>query len=232
MDKKEWSFIDRWAKKYKAVQSLGGKCVKCGNDDFRVLVFHHEGNKDFWYHSKNNGRFSLLEKELKKCILLCPNCHFEYHFKDIEVMDDRNKQAKEMLLEIKNTNQCVKCGYDVYIGALDFHHKEGYIKTFSIGNEIGKCSKIDELGSILIEELEKCDVLCKNCHVLEHIDKDKIEQLLDNIKNKKWRGNNKAPTEEIIRLHNEGYRNIEITKLLNIPKSTVSTILTNFATVA
>jgi predicted HNH restriction endonuclease len=61
---------------------LGGKCSRCGYDkSFCALDFHHnqgdkEGNvsrliKDF---SKQKAL-----KEIRKCILLCANCHRELH---------------------------------------------------------------------------------------------------------------------------------------------------------
>ncbi|MBR9701336.1 hypothetical protein GOV13_00255 [Candidatus Pacearchaeota archaeon] len=69
--------------KKEMVKMLGGKCQKCGynNKCFAVFDFHHqkgdkEGNVSLLL--KNESRQKLL-KEIKKCILLCANCHRELH---------------------------------------------------------------------------------------------------------------------------------------------------------
>ena len=61
---------------------LGGKCSKCGYDKcLSALDFHHiskekEGNIS--YFIKDFSKEKSL-KEIKKCILLCANCHRELH---------------------------------------------------------------------------------------------------------------------------------------------------------
>lgn len=59
--------------------------------------------------------------------------------------------------------KCQKCGYCTYIGALDFHHKDPEHKDFSIGQN-GYTRAWDTVK----KEIEKCLLLCKNCHCEEH----------------------------------------------------------------
>lgn len=61
-------------------ESIG--CMSCGyNKCGACLDFHHMKDKQrritdkLWYY-----KGKLLEKELKKCILLCKNCHYELHY--------------------------------------------------------------------------------------------------------------------------------------------------------
>jgi hypothetical protein len=56
---------------------LGGKCVKCGIDDYRLLDFDHIDPKTKTMHisRKLNLPFETLLEEAKKCQLLCANCH-------------------------------------------------------------------------------------------------------------------------------------------------------------
>lgn len=64
------------------VNILGGKCIKCGyNKCVRALDFHHidPKEKDFSISQKWNTIIKCLE-EIKKCILLCSNCHRELHY--------------------------------------------------------------------------------------------------------------------------------------------------------
>lgn len=69
--------------KEEAVNLLGGKCLICGyNKCINALDFHHNGEKEkgIAVFLKNSSREKLL-KEVKKCVLLCANCHREYHYK-------------------------------------------------------------------------------------------------------------------------------------------------------
>lgn len=69
-----------WLAEHKA--SLG--CKTCGITNHRVLDFHHrlDSTKDFaiseyFYHQFNERR---LRDEVKKCDILCANCHRIHHF--------------------------------------------------------------------------------------------------------------------------------------------------------
>jgi len=68
-------------RKRKLVELSGGKCVRCGYDKcLSALEFHHtdRSTKDFDFSSKGiNRNWDLILAELKKCILVCSNCHAE-----------------------------------------------------------------------------------------------------------------------------------------------------------
>ena len=70
-------------KKAELVKIIGGKCCICGyNKCNAALEFHHKGNKE-------NSLAKMIRdiskqkalKEIKKCILVCANCHREIHHK-------------------------------------------------------------------------------------------------------------------------------------------------------
>ena len=75
----------------KIKQQRGGKCIRCGYDKcLKALEFHHidPNKKDF---TISNDHFKLIDavEEIKKCILICSNCHKELHdnmwsIKDLE----------------------------------------------------------------------------------------------------------------------------------------------------
>lgn len=50
--------------------------------------------------------------------------------------------------------------------ALDFHHKDVSTKLFAIGDMITSTKQIREED--MIAEVMKCELLCKNCHAIEH----------------------------------------------------------------
>ncbi len=55
--------------------------------------------------------------------------------------------------------QCSICGYNQCNSALDFHHRNPQDKTYAISNLANR--KFDD---DLKKELDKCDLLCANCH--------------------------------------------------------------------
>jgi hypothetical protein len=72
----------------------------------------------------------------------------------------KNAQIKTMnrLREMKG-NKCELCGYNKCKAVLHFHHIDPKTKSFGIGKKAG-------IRSIktLIQEAEKCQLLCANCH--------------------------------------------------------------------
>lgn len=72
-----------------AINYKGGKCIVCGyNKCFAAMDFHHiKGDSkestiaDLISKSSGNSKspIEFLKSELDKCVLLCANCHREYH---------------------------------------------------------------------------------------------------------------------------------------------------------
>ena len=60
--------------------------------------------------------------------------------------------------------KCVKCGYNKCFWELDFHHRNANEKDFYIGAYL--VLKWD----LIEKELNKCDLLCANCHRETHYD--------------------------------------------------------------
>ena len=66
------------------VRQLGGCCKICGyHKNLSALTFHHKNaeNKGFKLdlRSLSNRKLSQINIELRKCILVCSNCHAELH---------------------------------------------------------------------------------------------------------------------------------------------------------
>lgn len=69
----------------------------------------------------------------------------------------RRRELKTMLVEYCG-GKCQSCGYNKYNGALEFHHVADSGKEFALGNS-------EHIAiSLVIEELDKCVVVCSNCH--------------------------------------------------------------------
>lgn len=75
------------------------------------------------------------------------------------------------LLRKQHGGKCERCGYDTYLGALDFHHIDPTKKDFTIGNRDYKLKEC-------IEETKKCVLICSNCHREIHAGLWDINELL------------------------------------------------------
>ena len=90
--------IKRWRNKLASLKYLGGECKKCGLkvslNNICSFDFHHVDPNDKTFQISSNydrKSWKTLSKELDKCILLCKNCHSEYHFsliKDENFLND------------------------------------------------------------------------------------------------------------------------------------------------
>ena len=151
--------------KIEAVAYLGGKCVKCGYSKcIAALEFHHPdpSQKDPGLIGKGMTRFMVgkMAAELDKCLLVCVNCHREAHqnlerkiSKTIQKQRDLKKEAVKYL-----GDNCTKCNYAACMGALEFHHLDPSQKDPVLSR------KKSTAFEIFKSELDKCILVCANCH--------------------------------------------------------------------
>lgn len=71
-------------------------------------------------------------------------------------------RLKRKCVEYKG-NKCNICSYDRCIQALEFHHRDPAEKDFAIG-----ANGVTRAWSKVMVELDKCDLLCANCHRETH----------------------------------------------------------------
>lgn len=96
----------------------------------------------------------LTGKQKKFCSINCKNKHH---------VSLARKRLKVRAVEYMG-GQCARCGYDSHPAALDFHHRDPSEKDFKISN--GNTIAWDKVKV----ELDKCELLCANCHRIEHAD--------------------------------------------------------------
>lgn len=77
----------------------------------------------------------------------CPSC-----------MTMRARRATKVKFVEYLGGKCVRCGYNKCMDALEFHHIDPSTKKFSISGSHTR------RWSIAKAELDKCEILCANCH--------------------------------------------------------------------
>jgi hypothetical protein len=229
-NKKDNAFARAWSKKIAAFNLLGGKCCVCGIDDLFVLEFHHfqgEKEKKFSRLFCSHSRWENVVKELQKCQLLCSNCHAELHAKK-----GRASSLKIKLMQISKKDKCERCGYisdKDTSSVLCFHHPKND-KHFNISDALTR--KYSATFEDIVDEILKCEILCRNCHTKEHRDIDRfaklknvIEMMVKNPKTKQPKINRL----EMVRLRENGLNISQIAKQLGCAKSTVSMALSKMS---
>ena len=77
-------------------------------------------------------------------------------------MGNRHQIHKDILVK-EAGGQCIRCGYDACTRILVFHHLDPSTKSFGISE------KLSANLSILKAEVDKCVLLCPNCHGEKHL---------------------------------------------------------------
>ena len=108
--------------KQNIIDVMGGACVCCGyNRCNRALQLHHLNpeDKNFGISDKSYFAWNKLETELKKCILVCSNCHMEIEDNLIEVAQvssfnqEKFNQYANAIEAKKIGNICIDCGASI-----------------------------------------------------------------------------------------------------------------------
>lgn len=90
------------------------------------------------------------------------------------------KIQKAWFVNYKKQLSCVTCGYD-HPAALDFHHVERKTTNRKVHNLV----KDGHSKNRILEEIDKCVVLCSNCHRVHHHDEFQIKKQKKLAKKKK-----------------------------------------------
>lgn len=163
-----------------------------------ALDFHHKNPEEKEFKVSYYRKKDIFVKEVLKCELLCKNCHAEKHAEDKSTnisaegrmvktcrvhgdtifytfnlksgnkkhtcatcMIERQKAARVRLkidlIEVMG-GCCEDCGYKKHIEALEFHHLSGKDRQVSTIRNRQKA----------FEEIQKCRLLCRNCHMEAH----------------------------------------------------------------
>lgn len=101
---------------------------------------------------KNQDEFY---KRGKKYMSHCKTCYQRKY-------TEKSRENKRLSVNYLG-GKCSKCGYSKCLAALDFHHLISDSKEYNI-SQLMKSSSFDKIKT----ELDKCALLCSNCHREEH----------------------------------------------------------------
>lgn len=159
-----------WANERKAARG----CNDCSETDPACLDFHHPGEKDMpvtdmitYGHSREQ-----LQTEIDRCEVLCANCHRCRHDRRAAVVlssgqEPATKRDRLMkwTFEYRRERGCQRCPAADPV-CLQFHHPDSVDKEAGVGKMISDSYPEEAVR----EEVDRCIVLCANCHRKEHVD--------------------------------------------------------------
>jgi len=83
--------------------------------------------------------------------------------KRIAQVKERQIIMRERFQEYKTTLECILCGEN-HPACLEFHHRDPTTKDVNLSEAYTRGWGWERI----MKEVEKCDVLCANCHRKEH----------------------------------------------------------------
>jgi hypothetical protein len=83
-------------------------------------------------------------------------------WKSYSTQKQRKLERRVFVAKKKISEGCQECGYQKRASALDYHHT-GKEKGMSVAERVTRCHSKKKI----LEEIERCEVLCANCHRIE-----------------------------------------------------------------
>ena len=140
-------------------------------------------------------------------VFCCKKCR-------VDAVQRRREKIKELAVEYKG-GKCEKCGYDKCIDALEFHHLEPSEKDFSL-SEKGYTRSREKVK----KELDKCILVCANCHRELHYKEKKHIGYINERKKV-----DKIDENLVLELTKQNLTQKEIAEKLNVSVSTIKRVL-------
>ena len=118
-----------------------------------------KSEEDFLFRNKSKG---TRHSSCKDCYKITRKKSYEanknYY---IEKSKRRRNEMYDWFFDLKSKLKCELCGFS-HVACLDFHHKNND-KEMEVATLVSKGNK-----SKILKEIEKCVVLCSNCHRIHH----------------------------------------------------------------
>jgi len=162
--------------KSELITKKGGCCLECkikyNGVNSNIFDFHHVNPEEKLFNimqGLNCKRLEDVYKEIKKCILLCSNCHRIKHHKfifDGKIYKEVHIIRENLILEAGDCCSKCKIKRNEYNSSIfDFHHTTPENKKFQLSKSGIAYKSIKDINL----EFKKCILLCSNCHrIIKH----------------------------------------------------------------
>jgi len=140
---------------YKQKEKTIRICVKCGKE-FPPTAYINGGRRVL-----TSRKYCLECSPFKKRKFCGPKRNFDNITNNKTHYSTKKRQEIKEKAIIYKGGKCIRCGYNRCHAALEFHHRDPIMKNFQIGGYITNWTMIRK-------ELDKCDLVCANCHRIVH----------------------------------------------------------------
>ena len=122
---------------------------------------------------KSINEFSISKNKHREKCKICLKLYMKKHYENnkktyIDYANKKNKEIKEWFYEFKSTLKCERCDEN-HTACLDFHHKDPNEKDGNVTSLLVYNNK-----KRILKEIDKCIVLCSNCHRKLHYEEKYI----------------------------------------------------------
>lgn len=154
------------SKPFKWKQFINGKARNLSNRRFclECSPFGQHNTKQLHIPQKPNNKPSFI----KIAVCICEICDKQYIYSKCRGNSLQKCTAcktkiarirRKLKMILYKGGKCIKCNYDKCITALEFHHRDPTNKLFDIAD-----SAYNRNWERVKNEIDKCDLLCSNCH--------------------------------------------------------------------
>ncbi len=112
----------------------------------------HKQERERMYRKNNPERMRAISKR-----------SYEKNKNKAKIRDNIYRDRRAILIAYFG-GTCMDCGGTFPTPCFDFHHRDTYAKKFTL--TMAQCSRPWDK---LVEEANKCDLICANCHRLRHL---------------------------------------------------------------
>lgn len=130
----------------------------------KQICCHCKEEKDIEEFSFKNISKNIRQKTCKLCFKEVRKQWYIKYKKKIIAKNISNKDKNIIWFhEYRKTLKCGRCGEN-HPACLEFHHSDPNKKEYNIGTIVYSTYSI----KTILKEIEKCEILCSNCHNKEH----------------------------------------------------------------
>jgi hypothetical protein len=121
---------------------------------------------------QNGATWAVLLEEIKKCDLVCCNCHALRTYSRLPPRIFRRNdeiRTRIRMRELKS-KPCMDCSTLYQPEQMQWDHRPGEIKLFRLARAASAHIKWEKVEA----EIKKCDLVCGNCHALRTLSRNSL----------------------------------------------------------